>query len=177
MDILKQLKEALLSITNAAREEIAGFRTNRPTTKLVENVKVDYMGTPMELKQLGSITIELPRDIIVSPWDKSAIPMIEKAIQDMKTGLSAVSQTGIVRIKLPDLTEERKKELAKVVKTTAENAKIRIRMTRDDFNKRAKELKDEDAMFRAKDDIQKEVDNANKAVDSALEAKLAEMLE
>ena len=175
--MIKELKDALNAITNAFREEIGAFRTNRPTTKLVENIKVDYMGTLMELKQLGSITVELPKDIIVSPWDKSAIPAIEKAIQDMKTGLSAVSQASIVRIKLPDLTEDRKKELSKAIKASAENFKIRVRVLRDDFNRKAKELKDEDAKFRAKDDIQKEVDAANKIIESLLESKINEILE
>ncbi len=177
MDYIKEITNALNATVNAFREEAANFRTNRPTTKLVENIKVDYMGTPMELKQLGTITIELPRDIIVAPWDKTTIPMIEKAIGEMKSGLSAISQTGLVRIKLPDLTEDRKKELAKVVKTVAENAKIRIRMTRDDFNKRIKDIPDEDVRFRTKENIQKAVDKANQEIEMILGSKVKEIEE
>ena len=171
------MTQKLNSITSALKEEVMNFRTNRPTTKLVENIKVDYMGSQMPMKQVATITIEPPRDIIISPWDKGALMNIEKAILDEKMGLSASVQGVIVRVKLPDLTEETRKELIKVVKQTGEEAKIKIRMTRDEFNKKVKELKDEDAKFRGKDDIQKQVDIANKAIDAAVEGKVKEIQE
>lgn len=177
MDYIKELRSALDAIVNGLREEVSGFRTNRPTTKLVENVKVDYMGTPMEMRQLGSISVELPRDIIVSPWDPATMPMIESAIREMKSGLSVATHGNLVRIKLPDMTEDRKKELAKVVKTSAENAKIRIRMIRDDFNKRIKDIPDEDLRFRTKENIQKEVDKANEQIEAILTSKIREIEE
>lgn len=177
MDYIKQITEALNNIVNSLKEEMQNFRTNRPTTKLIENVMVDYMGTPMELRQLAAINVEPPRDLIVSPWDKSTIPAIESALQDNKAGLSVIGQAGLIRVKLPDLTEDRKKELVKVVKNTAEQAKIRVRMTRDDFNKRIKDIPNEDARFKTKDNIQKAVDRANEQIDMALNAKIKEVEE
>lgn len=171
----KEIKARLESITNALKEEVANFRTNRPTTKLVENIQVDYMGSIMPMKQVATITIEPPRDIIISPWDKGVLQNIEKAILDQKMGLSASVQGVSVRVKLPDLTEDRKLELIKVVKKTGEEARIKIRMARDEFNKRLKDIKDEDQKFRSKDEIQKQVDVANKAVDAAVEAKVREI--
>ena len=175
--MIKEFAEKLSGITGSLKEEVSNFRTNRPTAKLVENIKVDYMGNAMPIKQVATITIEMPRDIIVSPWDKGILPQIEKAILDEKMGLSASAQGASVRVKLPDLTEERRAELIKVVKSTGESAKIRIRMARDEFNKKLKELKDEDEKFRGKEAIQKQVDIANKAVDSMLEAKIREIEE
>lgn len=175
--MIKELTDRLNSITNALKEEVMNFRTNRPTTKLVENIKVDYMGTIMPLKSVATMTIELPRDIIISPWDRGVLQAVEKAILDEKMGLSASIQGNSVRVKLPDLTEERREELIKVVKRTGEEAKIKIRMTRDEFNKKLKELKDEDAKFRGKDDVQKQVDIANKTIDSLLESKIKEIQE
>lgn len=175
--MIKELTDRLNSITSSLKEEVANFRTNRPTTKLVENVRVDYMGTMMPIKQVATITIEPPRDIIISPWDKGVLAQIEKAILDEKMGLSASVQGVAVRVKLPDLTEERREELIKVVKRTGEEAKIKIRMMRDEFNKKLKEVKDEDAKFRGKDDIQKQVDVANQAIDAAVESKIKEIQE
>lgn len=177
MDYIKELTQKLTAITNTLKEEVMNFRTNRPTTKLVENIQVDYMGTMMPIKSVATMTIELPRDIIISPWDRGVLGQVEKAIQDAKMGLSASVQGVSVRVKLPDLTEETRDELIKVVKRTGEEAKIKIRMTRDEFNKKLKELKDEDAKFRGKDDVQKQVDIANKTVDGAIEAKIKEIQE
>lgn len=175
MDYKKELSERLAAITTSVREEVANFRTNRPTTKLVENIKVDYMGTELPMKQVATITIEPPRDIIISPWDRGALQMAEKAILDAKMGLSASVQGSYVRVKIPDLTEDRKKELIKVIKQVCEEAKIKIRIARDEFNKKLKDEKDEDEKFRGKEEIQKQVDAANKSIDSAVETKITEI--
>lgn len=175
MNHVQEIEGKLRTIGDFFREEISAIRTNRPTPKIVENIPVDYMGTPMTVKQLATINVEPPRDLVIVPWDKSSLPMIEKAIQDSGTGLSVSNQGSAVRCKLPEMTQERVAELAKLVKSAAESAKIKIRMTRDDVNKSLKEIPNEDERFRTKENVQKAVDAANKNIESLLEAKLKEI--
>ena len=149
--------------------------TNRPNPKLVENVSVDYMGTPMTVKQLATINIEPPKDIVIAPWDRASIPAVEKALKDAGMGLNVAAQGNVIRAKLPEMTQERVEEFIKLVKASAEQSKIRIRMLRDDINKKLKDIKDEDQKFRSKDEVQKKVDSANKEIESVLEAKIIEI--
>jgi len=172
--MINELKSRLNSILSALREELSNIHTNRPTTKLVENIKVDYMGTPLTIKEVASISIELPRDIIITPWDKGAIPAIEKGIQDSSAG-SPINQGNLIRVKLPDITMERRTELTKIVKSSSEQARIKVRMMRDDFNKKTKDLKDEDERFRTKDSIQKEIDRINREIEQLVNAKTKEI--
>lgn len=176
MDYIKEIEEKLAGIVNAFSEEVSSIRGNRPNTKMVENIKVNYLDSTLTIQQMASISIEPPRDIVISPWDKEAIPAIEKAIGDSAFGLSVSTQGGLIRAKLPEMTEEKINEFIKLVKSTAEGYKIKIRTIRDDINKKAlKDIKDEDEKFRTKEEIQKKVDAANEAIEEIVEAKTKEI--
>jgi ribosome recycling factor len=175
MDYQKEFSEKTKQILADFKEELLGFRTNRPSAKLVENVKVEYSGTVLSVNQLGSINIEPPRDIIVSVWDKSAIAPMVKAIESANLGLSVQSDSTGLRIKFPELTEERRRELQKAIKASAEEVRIKMRMARDEINKAISKEADENAKFKAKEGLQKEVDSFNKSVDELVENKMKDL--
>ncbi len=175
MEYLKELEKKFTSITGALKEELSSFRTNRPTPKLVENIKVPYMGQTMIVKQLGSISVEPPRDLVVSVWDREVLPMLAKAIESENMGLSVAPQGNVVRVRIPELTAERRKELEKLIRSSVEEARIRMRMERDGVNKSINAEADKDAKFRSKENMQKLVDRFNESIDMMLEDKLEEI--
>lgn len=181
MDI-KLLEPKLKSIADGLRQELAGLRTNRPTTKLVEDIKVDYLGQLLTVKQLGAISIVPPREIHISIWDKSAVGPITTAIEKAGSGLTANTNGNVIRINLPPLTDERRRELEKIARSTTEQVRIKIRAARDEINKVIEqEFKDkkinEDQKFKSKKQIQEMVDKANQEVEKTLEGKLKEINE
>jgi ribosome recycling factor len=175
MDYLKELETKFNKIIETLKEELSSLRTNRPSPKIVENIKVDYLGQVVMLKQLSSITIEPPRDLVISVWDKNAIPAITKAITSENLGLGISPQGNTLRVKTPELTAERRRELEKLVRAAAENARIKMRIERDTVNKIINTETDKDVKFRAKEQLQKLVDKFNEAVEEALENKLREI--
>lgn len=174
---LKKLEQQLNALAAKFKEELSSIRANRPTAKLVEDIKVDYFGQMMLVKQLGSIAINPPREIIVNCWDKKAVAAIAKAIEGAHLGLSVVIDGGLVRINLPPLTNERRKELIKLVHGLAEKQRIAIRIMRDEFNKIAKANTDEDMREYLKKQIQDLVDKTNKNIEEVLKAKEKEISE
>ncbi len=152
-----------------------GFRTNRPSSKMIEGVKVEYAGSVLTVNQLGSIGIEPPRDIFVSVWDRSAVGAIVKAIESSNLGLGVQAEATGVRIRFPELTEERKKELQKGIKSSAEEARIKMRMARDEVNKKISKEADENTKFKAKEDLQKAVDQFNESIDELVESKIKDL--
>ena len=174
---LKIFDGKLKNIVDGFKEEISGIRANRPTPKLVENIVVDYFGQKMSIKQLGSITIVLPREINVSLWDKNSVTSVAKAIETSGLGLSANIDGNVIRLNLPVMTDERRQEFIKLVKSIAENSRIKIRSLRDDFNKKAKALADEDEKFKNLKKIQEAVDKRNKEIEISLENKVKEISE
>jgi len=172
-------KENSLLIENF-KKEIIGIRGNRPSPAIVENLKVDYFGQTLLIKQLGSISVIPPREIDVNVWDKNAIPGVVKAIEN--SGLSANYEGKLIRIHLPPLTEERRRELIKAVKKIGETFKIQLRAHRDETNKEigrsfdAKEL-NEDQKFKLKEEIQKSVGSVNKEIENILDKKIKELEE
>src|SRR3989344_6964320 len=177
MELIEQTKEQFNSLAATFREELSGVRTNRPTPKLLENVDVSYLGQTMPIKHLGSISVEPPRDLVVSVWDQNATASISKAINEAKLGVSVSEQGKTIRVKLPELTEERKQELTKLVKGMAEDIRIKMRNERDEAQKVIKEDKDEDIVFKGKEHIQKLVDAFNKEIDDLPVKKTGEILE
>lgn len=177
-DLEKNLKAALESL----KVELSGVRTNRPNPKLVEDIKVDYMGQQLTVKQLGTISIIPPREINISLWDKAAIAPLMKAIETSGRGLTANSDGNVIRINLPTLTDERRQELIKLVKSMTEQVKIRVRSLRDDVNKKvessfkAKTIS-EDQKYKGKEQIQKAVDKINAEIESVLSGKIKEISE
>lgn len=175
-EIIKELEQKTQSTFEALKQELTGIRSNRPTARLVEDIKVDYYGQQLPIKQLGSISIVPPREIDISLWDKNAIQPVVKAIETSNLGVTASPDGNLIRINLPPLTDERRKELNKLVKNIVEQTRIKIRALRDEANKKIKDLP-EDAMFKAKEKIQKAVDKANDRIEELLENKLAEINE
>lgn len=175
MEYLKELETKLRGLLDSLKEEFSSLRTNRPTPKLVENIKVNYLGSELTVKELGATGIELPRDILITVWDKNAVSPLIKAVEAANIGLSLSSEGNVIRAKLPELTAERRAELLKVVKTSAEKTRIKMRTLRDDVNRPVNKEPDKDQKFRAKEELQKIVDSFNNEVDSLVESKAKEI--
>lgn len=180
--LVKDLEKNAKTVVDALKIDLAGVRANRPSPKLVENIKVDYMDQQLTVKQLGSISILPPREIDISAWDKDAVPAISKAIETSGLGLTANTDGNIIRINLPTLTDERRQELTKLVKSTTEQIKIRIRGLRDDSNKKIEaafkeKAIGEDQKFKIKKQVQDVVDKTNGEIETALAAKIKEINE
>ena len=178
--ILEKFKKETALLIENFKKEIIVVRGNRPSPALVENLKVDYFGQSLLIKQLGSISIVPPREIDVNVWDKNAIPGVVKAIE--ATGLSANYTDKLIRINLPPLNEERRQELVKAVKKIGETFKIQLRAHRDEINKEIgrsfddKEMS-EDQKFKLKEEIQKSVDAVNQEIENILDKKTEELQE
>ncbi|MDQ2917891.1 MAG: ribosome recycling factor, partial [Pseudomonadota bacterium] len=159
----------------------AKVRTGRAHTGLLDHIHVDYYGTSMPLSQVANVTLADPRTIGVQPWEKKMIAVVEKAIRDSDLGLNPATSGEMIRVPMPPLSEERRKELIKVVHKEAEAAKIAVRNIRRDANEHLKKLlKDkecsEDDERRAHDDLQKLTDRFVAEVDRMLQAKEADLL-
>ena len=139
--IVKHSEERMKKAVETIRHEIATIRTNKATTSLLDGIKVEYYGTMTPLNQVSSVNVPDPRMITVKPWEKSLIPAIEKAIKARaELGLNPASDGELVRIPIPPLTQDRRKELVKVIKGMAEDARVALRGARRDSNEMLKEL-------------------------------------
>jgi ribosome recycling factor len=166
----------------AFRKELGKVRTGRASFSLLDGVKVDYYGTPTPLQQVGTLSVPESRLITVTPWDTKMIGPIEKAIQGSGLGLNPASDGKVVRIPIPPLTEERRKELAKMVRKMAEDARIAVRNVRREAIEKLKDREkkkeiSEDIVKRGQERIQKETDAHVKKVDEILKSKEQEILE
>ncbi len=180
MDILQDFKNVLAKLLDEVKTALAGVRTNRPNTGLVEDLKVSHYGGTFPVKQLGSVGVMPPREIRIEVWDASAVPAVAKAIETSALGLTANTEGNVIRIFLPELSDERRKELTKYIGTVAEEHRIKVRHARDEANKRVQKAFDggeltEDQKFRTKEDIQKATDGWNEAVDALVEKKEEEI--
>ncbi len=181
-DILKDCEDRMKKAVSVMSDEIAHIRTGRATTALVEGIKVEAYGQSMPMNQVASIGVPDIRLITIQPWDKSIAPQIEKAIMKSDLGLTPTNDGTIIRIAIPQLTEERRKDLVKVVKKYGEEAKIAIRNVRRDANDKLKQLeKDseirEDDMYRSLDEVQKLTDKQIEKVDEVIGAKEEEIMQ
>jgi len=175
-EITKDIEQKTKAIFDALRQEIVSIRTNRPTAKLVEDIKADYFGQQTPIKQLASISIVPPREIDISVWDKNALAPVVKAIESSNLGVTANVDGNLIRINLPPLTDERRKELTKLIKGIVEQSRIKIRAMRDEANKKTKDAP-EDQKFKLKEKIQDIVDKTNKEIEAMLAAKIKEIEE
>jgi len=163
------------------RVTLSRIRTGRAHAGLLDHIQVDYYGSPVPISQVANVTLMDARTIGVSPWEKKMASVIEKAIRESDLGLNPVSMGDLLRVPLPPLSEERRRELAKVVKTEGEHAKVAVRNLRRDANEQFKKLlKDkelsEDEERRAQDDIQKLTDRNVTEIDRILAEKEKELL-
>ncbi len=165
-----------------AAHEFNTVRTGRASAALLDRIEVDYYGTPTPLKQLATINVPEPRLLTVQPFDPSSIKAIEKAIQESDLGLTPSNDGKLVRLPIPQLTEERRKELVKVVRQIAEEGRVAVRNVRRDVMHHLKGLVDNgdvgaDEEHRAEDRVQKLTDDHTKGIDELLKHKEAEILE
>ena len=167
---------------DSLEKDFAKLRTGRASTALVDSIRVDYYGTPTPLNQVASVSIPDSRTISISPWDRSAFSSIEKAIMKSDLGLTPINDGRAIRINIPALTEERRKDLVKMAKKYTEEAKVAIRNVRRDVNEAlkkqhtAKEISEDD-LHKAQDDVQKITDNFVKKADAVLVEKEKEIME
>ena len=181
-DIYKDTLDRMVKSLDATKHHFAGVRTGRASPALLDNIKVDYYGNPTPLMQLAGISAPEPRLLTIQPYDKNAIGDIEKAINTSNLGLTTSNDGNIIRIPIPQLTEERRKELVKIIHQMSEEGRIAIRNIRRDANHHIDMLKDEghisdDDLKIAHDNVQEDTDNYIKMIDGAMELKEKEIME
>ena len=180
-DVKKNAQERMTKSLETLRADLAKVRTGRAHTGILDHIQVDYYGSPTALTQVANVTLIDARTIGVQPWEKKMLNTIEKAIRDSDLGLNPSSQGDMIRVPTPALTEERRKEMVKLVKSEAEDAKIAVRNIRRDANEGLKKLlKDkavsEDDERRAQDEVQKLTDKFVAEIDKLVVEKEKEVL-
>jgi len=180
--IEQQAKAEMDGSLDSLAKDFSKVRTGRASSSLLDSVRVDYYGTPTPLNQLATLAIPEPRMITIQPWDAQVSKEIEKAILKADLGLTPSSDGKLVRVAIPPLTEERRKELVKVVRKMAEAAKVSVRNHRRKVNEDLKTMKNdkkisEDAMFNSQEDVQKITDGYITKIDEMTKVKEAEILE
>ena len=180
-DIKKDAQARMAKSIDALRHTLVKVRTGRASTALVEHLKVNYYGSDVPLSQVATVTISDSRSLTITPWEKQIVGAVEKAILASDLGLTPNTAGTVIRINLPPLTEERRRELSKHVHAEGEDTKVAIRNIRRDSNQQVKELLKEkkiteDEERRSEDDIQKITDKAIKDVDEVVKAKEQELM-
>ncbi|HHV71466.1 MAG TPA: ribosome recycling factor [Clostridia bacterium] len=181
-ELFKDAEERMLKAEENLRREYASLRAGRATPALLDRIMVDYYGTPTPINHLANISVPDPRMLVIQPWDKNVLSHIEKAILKSNLGLTPTNDGSVIRLNIPQLTEERRKELVKAVKKMAEEAKVAIRNIRRDANERLKNMEkngeiSEDDSKRHQDEIQKLTDKYIKEVEKIQIAKEKEIME
>jgi ribosome recycling factor len=181
-ELLADAKERMNKSVESTRGEFITVRTGRASPHLLDRITVDYYGNPTPLKQLANVAASDARLLTVTPFDKSAIGAIEKAIQESDVGLTPNNDGNVIRLQIPEMTEERRREMVKVVHGVAEEGRVAIRNVRRDIMSDLRDLKKEgeageDDERRAEADLQKETDAAIAEIDSLLKGKEEEILE
>jgi ribosome recycling factor len=181
-DILKSSKERMKSSVQSLRDELAAVRTGRASPALVEKLLVEYYGQPTPLIQLASISVPEPRQLLIKPFDPGSLKDIERAIQTSDLGLTPGNDGKLIRLNLPQLTEERRKELVKVVNTRREEAHVAVRNIRRDAIKDLRDFKEEkliseDDLKRGEEEVQKLTDEIIKEIDVMGANKEKEVME
>ncbi|VWL85749.1 ribosome recycling factor [Oceanivirga miroungae] len=180
-EIMLELEEKMEKSLANTKERFSHVRAGRANVSMIDGISVEYFGQMTPLNQVGGLSAPEARLIVIDPWDKSLIPAIEKEIQKANLGFNPSNDGRVIRLVLPELTEDRRKEYVKVVKKEAEEGKIAIRSIRQDANNKIKKLqKDseitEDESKKAQDDVQKLTDKYAKLVDDALANKEKELM-
>ncbi|MFW5984747.1 MAG: ribosome recycling factor [Halanaerobiaceae bacterium] len=177
----QEAEEKMEEILSGVKKEFQSIRTGRARPSLVENIKANNYGTMTPLNQMANIVAPEPRQLVIEPWDKNVIEDIEKAIMKSDLGLTPNSEGSVIRINIPELTEERREELVKLVNEKAEEARISIRNVRREANEELEELEDEseiseDNMHRGLDNIQELTDKYIDKIDELVDKKEEEIM-
>jgi ribosome recycling factor len=180
-DIVNKAQAAMKKTVDHLQQELTKVRTGRATAALLDPVRVDYYGSPMPLNQVASVAVPDPRTIIVQPFEKTMLSPIEKAIREADLGLNPSNDGNVLRVPIPMLTEERRKEIVKLCKKQAEDSRVAIRNIRRDHNEMLKKIEkdehlSEDDRKRGEQDIQKITDRFIKNVDEIVEKKEQEVM-
>src|SRR6516225_106963 len=180
-DIKKGAEQKMQRSIDAFKSDLAKIRTGRAHTGLLDHIQVDYYGSPVPISQVANLTLVDARTIGVQAWEKKMVPVIEKAIRESDLGLNPATHGDLIRVPMPALTEERRKELTKIVKNEGETAKVAVRNLRRDANEQLKKLvKDkeisEDDERRGSDDIQKLTDKFVAEIDKLVQTKEGEIM-
>ncbi|MGA1846445.1 ribosome recycling factor [Deferribacter abyssi] len=181
-DVYNEVKEKMEKTISFYKEELKGVRTGRASAALFENIKVDYYGTPTPIPQVATIQVPDPRLITIQPWEPNMVPVIEKAIMNSGLNLNPSNDGKMIRVPIPALTEERRKELVKLVNKMAEEARVAIRNERRAGNDKIKKLEkdkevSEDEARKALDKIQELTNEYIKKIDEITEKKEKEIME
>ncbi len=181
-EVLKNTEESMAAAIEHLQPDLSGIRTGKANPALLDSIRVDYFGQQVPLKQVASIAVPDPRLITIQPWDKSVVPEIEKAILGSELGLNPQNDGTIIRLPIPQLTEERRKDLVKAVKRLGEDAKVSLRNIRRNVNEDIKKLEKshdigEDEMHSNQEEIQKLTDSYVKQVEEVISAKEKDVLE
>ena len=181
-EIISETRQSMAKAVDAFQHEMGTVRTGRANTALLDNIRAEYYGTQVPLNQVATIGVPEPRLIVLQPWDKSAIPAIEKAIQTSNLGLTPSSDGTVIRLPIPHLTEERRTELVRVVRQMAEDSKVSVRNARRDANELLKDGQKEgeipeDDSRKGQDQVQKLTDDFVEEIDKLLARKEEEIME
>jgi len=181
-EVFADMKERMTRAIETLKRDYHRLRTGRASPSLLDGIRASYYGTPTPLNQMASLAVPEPRLIVVQAWDKTALGDIEKAILKSDLGLTPINDGKVIRIVIPPLTEERRRELVKVARKMAEESKVAVRNIRREANDLLKDLKQEkeiteDDLFRSQEKVQEETDEFISQVDSVCAAKEKEILE
>jgi ribosome recycling factor len=181
-EITEDARARMARSVETLRQDLSKLRTGRAHPSLLDHIRVSYYGSEMPLNQVANVSVQDPRTLGVAPFDKTLVGAIEKAIRDSDLGLNPVTAGSLIRVPLPALTEERRKDLIKVVRHEAEAARVSVRNVRRDANHALKDLVKERAVSedeerRAEDEVQKLTDRFIAEVDKVLQAKEADLME
>lgn len=181
-DAIAQAKVRMEKAVEDFRRDLAAVRTGRANVALLDGVRVDYHGTPMPINQLGTLNVPDPQMIVISPWDPGAVPLIDKAIRTSDLGLNPTNDGKIVRVPIPSLTEERRKELVKHVHKVLENHRTAVRNIRRDIKEAVEKLEkekkiSEDEKKRSLDELEKLTHSETKKIEDLSAVKEKEVLE
>lgn len=180
-DVMNMADEKMNKTISVIKRDLASLKAGRANPSMLDRIEVDYYGTMNPINQLSNVSVPEPRILLIQPWDKNAIKAIEKAILKSDLGINPSNDGSAIRLIIPELTEETRKNLVKTVKKTGEEGKIAIRAIRKECNDKIKNLKKEsdlpeDEITKAEENIQKKTDNFIKEIDKLIEAKEKEIM-
>lgn len=181
-DALPNARERMTKAVDALRKDLSAIRTGRASVGLVDHIRVDYHGTPMPINQLATVAVPEPRLLTIQPWDRSALGMIEKALQKSDLGITPSNDGSMIRLALPQLNEQRRKELAKMVQKRVEEGRVAVRNIRRDCHDELRRYEknheaSEDEVRRQTDQLQKLTDQFVADMDKVGKEKEAELME